>query len=106
MSKRHYYQLPLNSNFHATIEMNELARLTGCAPKTVKRWIDGVQIPHRHTLELARLRYLGLLPDPKFEGFTVTNGILKTPSGDQITVRDLEAFFWLRSIYYSATSSK
>lgn len=97
------FLLPLTVNGYetaVTLTSGQLSELVNVSKKTARRWIDGTQRPHPHTLELLRIKVLGLIPDPAFDGFRVENGKLYLPQGGAVTPDDLEQLVWLRGLYH------
>ncbi len=87
-------------SWQVELGLKDLARLAGVSEKTARRWIDGTQEPHPHTLDLLRIKVFGLIPHPGFEHYQVYNGKIRTQSGEMIDPRDLDALTWLRGLYY------
>lgn len=97
------FELDYNSNGRTqTIKLSveQLVNTVGVSPKTARRWIDGTQRPHPHTLELLRIKVFGLVPDPAFSGFYFSDGAIHTPDGGNVSPRDLNALVWLRGLYF------
>jgi hypothetical protein len=84
----------------ATLTADQIARLVNVSKKTARRWIDGTQHPHPHTLELLRMKVFGAIPGSAWSGYYVTDNGLHTPSGGCVEPRDVDALVWLRGIYY------
>lgn len=98
-----FFSLSQNVNgreLSTALTVDQLARLAGVSQKTARRWIDGTQRASPQTLELLRIKCFGLLPDPAFNDFFIDDGCIRTPSGDLLTPRDLDACVWLRGLYY------
>lgn len=87
-------------NLTAQLGYKELSTLAGVSQKTARRWINGTQEPHPHSLELLRIKVFGLIPHSGFESYQVYQGKLRTQTGDYIEPRELDAVTWLRGLYY------
>jgi hypothetical protein len=70
---------------------------SGVHRATWNKWLAGTCKPPRATIELIRLRCMGALPDPAFNGFTCRNGLIIDETGTGFTAGDIRSIPFFRT---------
>lgn len=83
----------------AALDAKDIQRLCHVSEGQAYRWISGKSAIPKSMLELLQIKALGLIPDPRYDGFRVVDGVLWT---DTDACFPLEALNDFKRVYQEA----